>query len=193
MSEEIDKHVTRKYEVVQKLGKGAYGIVWKALDKKKQQDKKANPTVALKKIFDAFQNSTDAQRTYREIIFLFQMRDHENIVHLQDVLKADNDRDIYLVFEYMETDLHATIRANILEEIHKQYIMYQAFKALMCVRRHRRRCRAYARRRRAPKMLPPRPRYWRGPHSHPAPPYVPPSPNTSIAGICTRQSWSIVT
>ena len=30
----------------------------------------------------------------------------------------------------METDLHATIRANILEEIHKQYIMYQAFKAL---------------------------------------------------------------
>merc|ERR550537_1950094 len=26
--------------------------------------------VALKKIFDAFQNSTDSQRTYREIIFL---------------------------------------------------------------------------------------------------------------------------
>lgn len=29
-----------------------------------------------------------------------------------------------------ETDLHAVIRANILEEIHKQYIMYQVFKAL---------------------------------------------------------------
>ncbi len=34
------------------------------------------------------------------------------------------------VFEYMETDLHAVIRANILEEVHKQYIMYQLFKAL---------------------------------------------------------------
>ena len=45
-------------------------------------------------------------------------------------MKAENDRDIYLVFEYMETDLHAVIRANILEEIHKQYIMYQLFKAL---------------------------------------------------------------
>merc|ERR1719506_2699781 len=56
---------------------------------------------------------------------------HENIVELKHVLKADNDKDIYLVFEYMETDLHATIRANILEEIHKQYIMYQSFKALM--------------------------------------------------------------
>ena len=60
-----------------------------------------------------------------------QMDEHENIVKLEEVLKADNDRDIYLVFEYMETDLHATIRANILEEIHKQYIMYQSFKAIM--------------------------------------------------------------
>jgi mitogen-activated protein kinase 15 len=99
--------------------------VWKATERKSRQ------TVALKKIFDAFQNATDAQRTYREIIFLQQMRGHENIVELREVLKADNDRDIYLTFEYMETDLHATIRANILEEIHKQYIMYQAFKALM--------------------------------------------------------------
>ena len=51
---------------------------------------------------------------------------------LHHVFKADNDRDLYLVFEFMETDLHAVIRANILEEIHKQYIMYQSFKALMC-------------------------------------------------------------
>lgn len=29
-----------------------------------------------------------------------------------------------------ETDLHAVIRAGILEEIHKQYIMYQLLKAL---------------------------------------------------------------
>ena len=34
------------------------------------------------------------------------------------------------MFEYMETDLHAVIRANILEEIHKSYIMYQLLKAL---------------------------------------------------------------
>mmetsp|Transcript_30179 Transcript_30179/g.78210 ORF Transcript_30179/g.78210 Transcript_30179/m.78210 type:complete len:372 (-) Transcript_30179:546-1661(-) len=126
MSEEVDKHVLRRYDIQQKLGKGAYGIVWKAEDKKNKGD-----IVALKKIFDAFQNSTDAQRTFREILFLRQMQEHENIVQLQNVLKADNDRDIYLVFEYMETDLHATIRANILEEIHKQYIMYQSFKALM--------------------------------------------------------------
>ena len=76
---------------------------------------------------------------------------------LLNVLKAENDRDLYLIFEYMgvcfmvsmifsfnalslkiiekqgklqniygyecfgaETDLHAVIRANILEEVHKQ-------------------------------------------------------------------------
>ncbi len=44
--------------------------------------------------------------------------------------QADNDRDIYLVFEFLETDLHAVIRANILEDIHKQYILYQMLKAL---------------------------------------------------------------
>jgi len=47
------------------------------------------------------------------------------------LIRAENDKDIYLVFEYMETDLHAVIRANnILEEIHKQYVIYQILKCL---------------------------------------------------------------
>eukprot|EP01055_Gregarina_sp_Pseudo9_P005429 Gregarina_sp_Pseudo_9__5428@NODE_673_length_2390_cov_22_156529_g636_i0_p1_GENE_NODE_673_length_2390_cov_22_156529_g636_i0NODE_673_length_2390_cov_22_156529_g636_i0_p1_ORF_typecomplete_len497_score63_42Pkinase/PF00069_25/3_5e70Pkinase_Tyr/PF07714_17/2_2e39Kinaselike/PF14531_6/1_2e14Kdo/PF06293_14/7_1e09Pkinase_fungal/PF17667_1/1_2e07WaaY/PF06176_11/8_8e06RIO1/PF01163_22/0_00036FTA2/PF13095_6/0_069EFGbinding_N/PF07299_11/50EFGbinding_N/PF07299_11/2_1APH/PF01636_23/0_041APH/PF01636_23/4e03Seadorna_ len=124
MSEEIDKHVTKKYDIIQRLGKGAYGIVWKSVDKRTGQ------IVALKKIFDAFQNATDAQRTFREIMFLQELNGHDNIIRLMNVLKADNDKDIYLVFDYMETDLHAVIRANILEEIHKQYIVYQLLKAI---------------------------------------------------------------
>jgi mitogen-activated protein kinase 15 len=46
------------------------------------------------------------------------------------VLKAENNQDIYLVFEYMETDLHAVIRAGILEPVHCRYIMWQLFRAL---------------------------------------------------------------
>jgi len=124
MSEEIEKHILRKYEICQKLGKGAYGIVWKAIDKRTR-----NP-VALKKCFDAFRNATDAQRTFREIMYLQELSGHENLVRLLSVIKADNDRDIYLTFDYMETDLHAVIRANILVDIHKQYIIYQLLKAL---------------------------------------------------------------
>ena len=122
--EEVDKHVLRKYEVQQKLGKGAYAVVYKVADKKTKN------VMALKKIFDAFQNATDAQRTFREIMYLQAMTGHENIIKLSNVLKAENDRDIYLVFEYMETDLHAVIRANILEPVHKQFIVYQCLKAL---------------------------------------------------------------
>lgn len=97
MSEDIDRHVLRKYEIGSKVGKGAYGIVWKAIDRRTRRQ------VALKKIFDAFQNSTDAQRTFREIMFLQELNaaKHSNIIKLLNVLKADNDRDIYLVFEYV--------------------------------------------------------------------------------------------
>ena len=63
-TEHIDPHILRKFEIAQKLGKGAYGIVWKAIEKS------SRTAVALKKCFDAFRNATDAQRTFREIMYL---------------------------------------------------------------------------------------------------------------------------
>lgn len=67
------------YICVQRLGKGAYGIVWKAIDCRTQQ------VVAIKKIFDAFRNETDAQRTFREIMFLRAFRNHPNIIQLYSI------------------------------------------------------------------------------------------------------------
>lgn len=49
----------------------------------------------------AFQNATDAQRTFREIAFLQELKGHPNIVTLLDVIRADSDKDIYLLFEYL--------------------------------------------------------------------------------------------
>ena len=124
MSEDIEPHILRKFEIIQKLGKGAYGIVWKAIDRKTKM------VVALKMVFDAFHNDTDAQRTFREVVFLQELNGHENIVRLLNIIRAENDKDLYLVFDFMDTDLHAVIRANILEEIHKQYIIYQLLKVI---------------------------------------------------------------
>ncbi|TKR65042.1 hypothetical protein L596_025506 [Steinernema carpocapsae] len=125
MGEDVDGHVRDKYELQKRLGKGAYGIVWKAIDRR------TNEPVALKKIFDAFRNPTDSQRTFREIMFLQEFGRHPNVVKLFNILKADNDKDIYLVFEFMEADLHNVIkRGTILKEIHKQYIMCQLFRAI---------------------------------------------------------------
>ena len=50
--EDVEKHILKKYEVQQKLGKGAYGIVWKALEKKTKQtvrcDSKPASTVCVR-------------------------------------------------------------------------------------------------------------------------------------------------
>ncbi|GMH51433.1 hypothetical protein TL16_g10393 [Triparma laevis f. inornata] len=124
MAEEVDAHVLRRFELCQKLGKGAYGIVWKAIEKR------TRGVIAMKKCFDAFRNATDAQRTFREIMYLQELSGHDNLIRLQHVIKAENDRDIYLTFDFMETDLHAVIRAEILEDIHKKYVVYQILKAL---------------------------------------------------------------
>jgi mitogen-activated protein kinase 15 len=123
-AERIDKAVTSRYEVIQKIGKGAYGVVWKALDKVTHQ------TVALKKIFGAFRNSTDSQRTYREICFLKQVQGNPHIVELLAVHKAANNLDLYVVFEILESDVHSVIRAGILMDVHKRYIVWQMVAAL---------------------------------------------------------------
>jgi mitogen-activated protein kinase 15 len=52
-------------------------------------------------------------------MFLQDLNGHENIIKLLNIVKAENEKDIYLVFEFMDTDLHAVIRAGILEEVHK--------------------------------------------------------------------------
>ncbi|XP_065062216.1 extracellular signal-regulated kinase 2-like [Rhopilema esculentum] len=125
MSTDIEGHILKKYEIKKRLGKGAYGIVWKAIDRR------TGEIVALKKIFDAFRNQTDAQRTFREICFLQEFGNHDNVIKLLNVIKAENDKDIYLVFDFMDTDLHNVIKkGNILKDVHKRYIMYQLLKAM---------------------------------------------------------------
>ncbi|XP_039110077.1 mitogen-activated protein kinase 15 isoform X3 [Hyaena hyaena] len=121
---DVDHHVAQRYLLKRRLGKGAYGIVWKAVDRR------TGEVVAIKKIFDAFRDKTDAQRTFREIMLLQELGDHPNIIRLLEVIRAENDRDIYLVFESMDTDLNAVIRkGRLLKDIHKRFIIYQLLRA----------------------------------------------------------------
>ena len=78
----------------------AYGVVWKAIEKRTRQ------VLALKKCFDAFRNATDAQRTFREIMYLQALAGHDNLIRLQHVVKAENGRDIYLTFDLMGEKMH---------------------------------------------------------------------------------------
>lgn len=121
---DVEEHVVKRYEIRRRIGKGAYGIVWKSVDRRNGE------IVALKKIFDAFSNATDAQRTYREVMFLQAFSSHENVIQLLNVVRATNNIDLYLVFEFMDTDLHAVIKNGLLSSVHHQYIMYQLLKVM---------------------------------------------------------------
>ena len=59
--------------------------MWKA------NERKTGRVVALKKIFDAFRNATDAQRTFREILFLQEFSDHQNIIKYVHYLGGQPD------------------------------------------------------------------------------------------------------
>lgn len=117
-NQKIEPHILHKYTLLKKLGSGAYGHVWKVQSKQNKQ------IYALKKIFDAFQHSTDAQRTFREISVLSKLK-HNKIIGLEEVIPADNNEDIYLVFQYMESDLYHLIYEGKLQPIHIKYILYQ--------------------------------------------------------------------
>lgn len=120
-----------------KIGKGTYGVVFKA------QHKKSKKIVAIKKIIDAFQNLIDAKRTYRELNYLLQI-EHPAIVRLGYVLSKTRkgglnqpsttrlaphpheyrgcntdklaeplnnlQKHVYAVFEYAETDLRQVLK-----------------------------------------------------------------------------------
>ena len=122
--DKVEDHIKKRFTLLKKVGQGAYGVVFKAIDKKTKEQ------VALKKLFGAFQDDVDSQRTFREVMLLQELNGHDNIIRLLNVIKAENDLDLYLVFDYMEADLFNVIRANILQDIHKKFIIYQTLKAL---------------------------------------------------------------
>jgi len=123
----VDSH----YEYIKLIGKGAYGIVWSAKDKKNKKK------VAIKKVHDAFEDLIDAKRIVREIRLL-SFFDHENIISLIDVMKPHEGKtgfeDIYIITDLMETDMHRVIysRQELTDE-HIQYFIYQILRGILCM------------------------------------------------------------
>ena len=85
--------------------------------------------MAIKKIEDAFQNLTDAKRTYRELNYLLQL-DHPCIVKLQQVIPAKHGSHVYAIFDLMQLDLEKALSICKLEKIQRKYIAYQLLHAL---------------------------------------------------------------
>jgi len=121
--------VDTKYVPIKPLGRGAYGVVCAATDNSVNPPRK----VAIKKIPKAFDDLIDAKRILREVKMLRHFG-HDKIIGLRDLISPPEGMpfdDIYIVLDFMETDLHKIIYSkNELTDEHIQYFMYQVFQAL---------------------------------------------------------------
>ena len=119
--------VQARYAPIKPIGKGAYGVVCSA------RDVDTDARVAIKKIGNAFDNAVDAKRTLREIKLLRHL-EHENVIRIADVVSPaslPNFRDVYVMYELMDTDLHQIIRSQqALSDDHCQYFVYQLLRGL---------------------------------------------------------------
>lgn len=116
-----------QYQIQEVIGKGSYGVVGAAVDTH------TGEKVAIKKINDVFEHVSDATRILREIKLLRLLR-HPDIVEIKHIMLPPSRRefkDIYVVFELMESDLHQVIKANDdLTPEHYQFFLYQLLRAL---------------------------------------------------------------
>ncbi|KAG6757049.1 hypothetical protein POTOM_037350 [Populus tomentosa] len=116
-----------RYKIEEVIGKGSYGVVCSAYDTR------IGEKVAIKKINDIFEHVSDATRILREIKLLRLLR-HPDIVEIKHILLPPSRRefkDIYVVFELMESDLHQVIKANDdLTPEHYQFFLYQLLRGL---------------------------------------------------------------
>lgn len=87
---------TEKYERLEKVGEGTYGVVYRS------RNKETNEIVALKKIRLEAEDEGVPSTAIREISLLKEMKD-PNVVRLLDIVH--NDTKLYLVFEYLDLDL----------------------------------------------------------------------------------------
>jgi serine/threonine protein kinase len=109
---------------MQVIGAGAYGMVCSALDRPSRKQ------VAIKKISSAFSLVQVAKRTLREIKLLKHFHAHKNVISILTIQQPPSNmaefRDLYVVMELQECDLHRIIHSQqALSEEHARYFLYQ--------------------------------------------------------------------
>jgi serine/threonine protein kinase len=116
----------KRYKCIGILGRGSFGVVYKAADRWTGQ------LVAIKKIAGALASRTDAKFLLRELSILKQC-DHPSVVGLLNILQPTEAyhlvRDVSLVFPYYEMNLaqlieSATSRSD-WSSLHVKYLLYQ--------------------------------------------------------------------
>ena len=120
--------VPSRYQIIKRLGEGSFGFVVAA------KDTQTGKRVAIKKIKDAVEDLQDGKRLLRELKLLRHFRGHENFISIKDIIISPNNntfKDIYIVTDLMDTDLHRIVRSQQpLSDDHVRYFVYQVLRGL---------------------------------------------------------------
>merc|ERR1711934_834861 len=110
-----------RYEKLEKIGEGTYGVVYRA------KDKESGDIVALKKVRMGNEDEGVPSTALREIALLKEIK-HPNTVGLLDVESSESK--LYLIFEFCDSDLkkymnniRGTLSAQLVKELMFQMVM----------------------------------------------------------------------
>lgn len=119
--------VPKKYVIKKKLGQGAYGCVAGGVDEE------VGKQVAIKKVRNAFDDTTDAKRILRELR-LMRSLSHPCVLGLYDLIRPsslEHFNDVYIVTTRMDQDLQSIVFSKTpLNDDQTQWILYQCFAGL---------------------------------------------------------------
>lgn len=115
LAEFAEWEVGNNYECEKIIGVGSYGSVCRATQRS------TGRKVAIKRMQNIFEDEVDCKRILREITLLRKL-DHPAIVKIVEILEPRdpaNYHTIYVVMEFMESDLKKVVRSPIhLELVH---------------------------------------------------------------------------
>ena len=118
--------VPSHFRCLRVVGKGAYGMVCEAIDRKAQKGKER---VAIKKIKEALYHPLDAKLVLRELKISRLIGKHPNILGIRDLVKPSSKRrmdTIYIVSDFMDTDLYRLCQSQVeFTENHVRHLLYQ--------------------------------------------------------------------
>lgn len=116
--------IMEKYQKLEKIGEGTYGIVYKA------KDKKTGELLALKKIRLEAEDEGIPSTAIREISLLKQLQ-HPNIVRLYDVVHTEKK----LTLVRAATAQHATSRERSIDGPRPRDLKFLSLSLIVCVTR----------------------------------------------------------
>ncbi|OQR97340.1 mitogen-activated protein kinase [Achlya hypogyna] len=117
--------VDARYQFIAALGRGSYGIVCSA------KDSISGEKVAIKRVSPMARKTSDAKHTLREISLMQCLGNHPNIVRIKDMCVNVTDDELYIIMDFMDTDMHRVIQSSqALSDSHYRYFLHQVLRGV---------------------------------------------------------------